>query len=169
MREQVKEMLANGIIEAASSHTSPSVLVHKKDGKYRLCVDFRRLNSDTEDSPQPILLIDEMLKELGVAGMSKTLAIKNIYWQILLTERSKPLTAFVTSDRGQYQYNVAAFRLENAGRNRNHFVGQEVLAGYQPKFVANFQDAMCILSPTWQQHLVHLALVLERLAIYGET
>jgi hypothetical protein len=80
IQEQIKDMLASGIIEASSSpYSSPVVMVSKKDGKYRFCVDFRRLNSIIEDSAQPLPMIHEVLKDLGVATVFSTLDLRSGY------------------------------------------------------------------------------------------
>lgn len=139
-------MRANGIIEAVSPpYSSPIVLVNKKDGTFRFCVDFRRLNSVTVDSAQPQPVAHELLKAIGDARvLTSTIDLRQFYWQIPLTERAKPYTVFVTPDGGQYVFTVAAFGLENAGRKCSHFVSQEVLAGLQRKFCINFRDDICV-------------------------
>jgi hypothetical protein len=71
-------MLASGIIETSSSpYSSPIVMAPKKDGKFRFCVDFRRLNSITEDSAQPLPVIQEVLKDLGEATVFFTLDLRS--------------------------------------------------------------------------------------------
>jgi hypothetical protein len=68
IQEQVKEMLASGIIEASiSPYSSPMAMAPKKDGKFCFCVDFRRLNGIIEDSDQPLPVIHEVLNYLGKA------------------------------------------------------------------------------------------------------
>jgi hypothetical protein len=79
-------------------------MASKKDGKYRFCVDFQRLNSITEDSAQPLPVIHEILKNRGEATVFSTLDLWGGYWQIPLTERAKKYTAFVTPDGGQYAF-----------------------------------------------------------------
>jgi hypothetical protein len=66
IQQQVTEMLVDVIVEATSSpYSSSIVMVAKKDGPYRFCVDYRRLNSITEDSAQPLAVMHEVLKDLG--------------------------------------------------------------------------------------------------------
>jgi hypothetical protein len=80
LQQQVTLMLADGIIEATSSpYSTPIVMVTKKDDRYRFCVDYRRLNSITEDSAQPQPVIHEVLKDLGNATIFSTLDLRSGY------------------------------------------------------------------------------------------
>jgi hypothetical protein len=170
IQQQVTEMLADGIIEATTSpYSSPIVMVAKKDGRYRFCVDYRRLNSITEDSAQPLPVIQEVLKDLGNATIFSTLDLCSGYWQIPLTERAKRYTAFVTPDCGQYAFRVTPFGLKGAGRTCTQLIGQEMLAGLMRECCMHYLDDVCFYSRSWPEHLVHLAKVFERLSTYGLT
>jgi hypothetical protein len=80
IQQQLTEVLAYGIIEATSSpYSSPIVMVAKKDGRYRFCVDYQRLNRITEDSAQPLPVIHEVFKDLGNATMFSTLDLRSGY------------------------------------------------------------------------------------------
>lgn len=168
IQRQVREMLALGVIEARSSpYSSPIVMPEKKDGSWRFCTDFRRLNSVTVPSAQPQPVIHHLIKDIGDKEYFSTIDIRRCYWQIPLTKRSQNYTAFCTPDGGQYVYTRAAFGLVNAGRTCNHLINQEVLAGYVHDFCLSYADDIVIFSNTWEDHLTHVALVLERLQIYG--
>lgn len=161
-------MLANGVIVAESSpYSSPIVMSGVKDGSFRLCMDFRRLNSVTVDAGQPQPVMHEMLKELGDAEIFSTIDLLKCYWKIPLTKRARELTAFTTSNGGQYVFNGTPFGLVNAGRTCSHFINQEVLAGLVHVTCLNYQDDIVIFSRTWAEHLTQIAIVLERLQIYG--
>jgi hypothetical protein len=129
----------------------------KKDGKYRFCVDFRRLNSITEDSAQPLLVIDEVLQDLGEATVFSMLDLRSGYWQIPLTERVKKYTAFVTPDGGQYAFKVTPLGLQGVGRTCTQLVGQEVLAGLMRECCIHYLDDICVYSRSWTEHIHHLA------------
>ena len=117
IEKQVQEMLSAGIIEqCASSYSSPVVLAKKKDGKFRFCVDYRRLNSITEDVAQPIPRIMDAIKDLGIAKIFTTIDLKSGYWQIPMYETAKRYTAFSTPSGGTYQFNVMPFGLKGAPR-----------------------------------------------------
>jgi hypothetical protein len=168
IQEQIKEMLASGVIESSSSpYSSPIVMALKKDGEFRFCVDFRHLNGIMEDSAQPLPVIHEVLKDLGEAPIFSTLDLRSGYWQIPLTDRAKKYTAFVTPDGGQYAFKLTPFRLQGAGRMCTQLVGQKVLASLMRKCCMHYLDDICVYSKNWTEHLQHLALVFERLSTYG--
>ncbi|KAL7291774.1 hypothetical protein TKK_0014559 [Trichogramma kaykai] len=168
--QQVKGMLDQGIIETCvSPYSSPIVLAKKKDGTWRFCIDYRRLNSLTEDSAQPIPRISDTLKELGDSKVFSTLDLKSGYWQVPLAQRSKPLTAFSTPSGGTYQFNVMPFGLKGAPGTFQRLMAQEVLTGYLGKFCICYLDDIIIHSKTYEEHLHHLSLVLERLSIHNLT
>ena len=170
IREQVKEMLADGLIEHSSSaYSSPIVMHGKKDGCYRFCNDFRRLNALTKSRAQVLPIIQEVIKDIGSAKVFSTLDLKSGYWQIRLTDRAKPFTAFTTPDGGLYQWRVMSFGLKNAPGCFNDFISQEVLSGFVDRFVKSYLDDFIIYSDSWEEHLMHLSLVFERLRVYGLT
>eukprot|EP00731_Ephydatia_muelleri_P003022 Em0001g3022a len=85
VRQEIEEMLEEGIVEHSNSEwSSPIVLVGKKDGSLRLCVDYRRLNSLSEADAYPMPRIDEMLDQLGTARFISTLDLTRGYWQRLM-------------------------------------------------------------------------------------
>ncbi|KAK9679865.1 Reverse transcriptase (RNA-dependent DNA polymerase) [Popillia japonica] len=113
--EQVERMLAANVIRPShSSYSSPVVIVPKKNGEPRFCVDFRRLNDRTHDEASPLPPIHEALRDLGAASVFSTLDLRNGYWQVELDEKSKPLTAFTTPDGAAYEFQVMPFGLKGA-------------------------------------------------------
>lgn len=114
VREMIDEMLeANIIRESASEYASPIILVRKKDGKSRLCVDYRMLNSITVKERYPMPIIEDEIARLNGQACFITLDLASGYYQVPISEQSKPLTAFVTPD-GQYEFNRMPFGLANA-------------------------------------------------------
>ena len=104
----LQDMLANDVIEECTSPwASPIVLATKKDGSTRFCVDYRRLNSVTEDTTYPFPRIEETLDSLGNSQWFSTLDLASGYWQVELAEDAKPKSAFVTH-RGLHQVKVIA-------------------------------------------------------------
>jgi transposase InsO family protein len=166
--EQVEQMLADGIIEPATSeYASPIVIVKKKDGRPRFCVDYRRLNTITKDEAASLPIIQETLRDLGQAKVFTSLDLKSGYWQVPLSEESKQYTAFSTPDGGLYQFRVMPFGLKGAPSTFQRLMCQEVLPGHLRKFAMVYLDDIIIYSQSHEEHLKHLRLVLERLQIHG--
>ena len=88
--QQVEEMLARGLIRLSNSPwSSPIVLAPKKDGDYRFCVDFRRLNAVTRKDAYPMPRVDEIFDKLGGARYFSTLDLASGYWQVRTGERTR--------------------------------------------------------------------------------
>ena len=99
-------MLNQDIIEPSESPwASPVVLVRKKDGSLRYCIDYRKLNSVTVKDSYPLPRIDESLDALGGSRYFSTLDLASGYWQIELDEDAKQKSAFCTTS-GLYQFKV---------------------------------------------------------------
>ena len=110
----VDEMLAGKIISrSASGWSSPVVIVKKKDGTSRFCIDYRKLNLITKKDNYPIPLIEETLDSLSGCSYFTTFDLASGYWQMALDEKSKEKTSFVTSS-GQYKFERLPFSVANA-------------------------------------------------------
>ncbi|KAM7287740.1 retrovirus-related Pol polyprotein from transposon 17.6 [Ixodes scapularis] len=111
IQEQVQEMLNDDIIQPSSSPwASPVVLVKKKDGTLRFCVDYRQLNAVTKKDVYPLPRIDDTLDRLRHSRYFSSMDLKSGYWQIEVDERDREKTAFVTPD-GLYEFKVMPFGL----------------------------------------------------------
>ncbi|GBM55009.1 Retrovirus-related Pol polyprotein from transposon 412 [Araneus ventricosus] len=100
----VKEMVDNGIIEESSGpRASPIVLVKKKDGSTRFCVDYRKLNEITIKDSYPLPRIDDTLDCLNGSQWFSTLDLKSGYWQVEIQPEDKEKTAFTTG-QGLWQF-----------------------------------------------------------------
>lgn len=114
LNKEITEMLDQGIISPSTSPwSSPMILVRKKDGSYRPCADFRKINSATQPDRYPMPNLQETLQSLGKAKYFATMDLFQGFWQIEVDEASKPITAFTTPS-GHYEFNVLPFGLRNA-------------------------------------------------------
>lgn len=114
VRNMVEDLIQNDIVqESNSNYASPILLVKKKNGELRLCVDYRALNSKTVKDKYPLPLIDDQLSNLSGNKFFITLDLASGYYQIPMGDQSRHLTAFVTPD-GHYEFKRMPFGLANA-------------------------------------------------------
>ena len=160
--QMVKEMEERGIVQPSSSPwASPVVLVPKKDGSLRFCVDFRRLNSITTKDVYPLPRVDDILDTLGNARYFTTLDLASGYWQVPLDDDARPKTAF-TTHQGLYEFVRMPFGLCNAPATFQRTM-QSVLAGLEWRDCFVYIDDILIASATFEEHLQHLEQVFDRL------
>jgi len=113
--EQVDDLLRQEVIESAASlWASNLVLVRKKDGSYRCCVDYRQLNSVTRKDAYPLPRIDSCLDAMASAQWFSTFDLRSSYHQVQVDEREADKTAFICP-RGMYRFRAMPFGLCNAG------------------------------------------------------
>ncbi|GFX07415.1 hypothetical protein TNCV_5091301 [Trichonephila clavipes] len=97
IHEEVQKMLDEGIVQPSESPwSSPVVLVRKKDGSWRFCVDYRKLNSVTKKDVYPLPRIDDTLDCLKGAKFFSSMDLRSGYWQIEIDEADREKTAFIT-------------------------------------------------------------------------
>lgn len=161
--EQIQEMLSQGVITPSTSeYNSPIVIVKKKDGRDRFCVDFRKLNDATESEAAVLPVIQETLADMGNASIFSTIDLKSGYWQVPLNVESRKYTAFTAPDGSSFEFRVMPFGLKNAPATFQKLMTR-VLAGYLHLFTAVYLDDIIIYSKNMEEHLYHLRLVFERL------
>ena len=166
IEENVADMLQRNIIRpSASPWSSPVVLVRKKDGSVRFCVDYRALNKITRKDVYPMPRIDDALDSLQGAEYFSSLDLRSGYWQIPMHEDDKEKTAFSTPD-GLYEFNVMPFGLCNAPATFERMI-DTVLRGLKWKTCLCYLDDIVIFSSTFHQHLQRLDEVLTCLANAG--
>ena len=164
--KQLEAMQRSGVITPSHSPwSSPVVMVRKKDGSHRFCVDYRGLNAITKSDTFPLPRIDDLLDRLGKARYFSTLELASGFWQIRMELSSQEKTAFVTP-HGLYEFRVVPFGLTNAPAVFQRLI-QQVLIGLNPTegddFVTAYIDDILIFSPTLCDHLQHLRRVIDRL------
>ena len=160
---QVQQMLSSNVIRPSnSSWASPVVMVRKKDGSLRFCVDFRQLNAATVKDAHPLPRIDDLLDALHGAKWFSTLDLKSGYWQVPITEQDKAKTAFRTSSGQLFEFNQVPFGLCNAPATFSRLMDC-VLAGLHWETCLFYLDDIIVFSSTWEEHLAQLREVFERL------
>ncbi|XP_025163159.1 uncharacterized protein LOC105186048 [Harpegnathos saltator] len=154
--EEVTKIEAEGVIEPSSSAwSSPVVLVRKKDGGYRFCIDFRKVNEVTERDAYPLPQISATLDRLRGARYLSSLDLKNGYWQVPLTKDSKPIIAFTVPGRGLRQFTVLPFGLHSAPATFQRLVDTVLGADLEPHVLV-YLDDIIVLSTTLDEHMKHL-------------
>jgi len=162
VEEHVKDMLDKNVIEPSRSPwASPIVLVPKKDGTIRFCVDYRKLNAVTVKDSYTLPRIDDALASLNGNKYFTSLDLNAGYWQIPMDENDKEKTAFIT-DSGLYHFNVLSFGLTNAPATFQRYM-DAVLAGLKWNSLLVYIDDILIYSQTFADHLQDVRNVLDRL------
>ena len=166
INEEVQRMLDNKLIkESSSPWASPVVLVTKKNGKKRFCVDYRKLNAVTKKDQYPLPRIDEMLDSLAGATYFSTLDLMSGYWQVKVHPEDREKTAFITR-YGTYEFNVMPFGLCNAPATFQRLMNK-VYKGIAYKYVVVYLDDTNVFSRTFDDHIKHLREVFTRIREAG--
>lgn len=162
MQRTVNDLANQGVIEKSDSPWSSAVvLVKKKDGTQRFCVDYRALNDVTVKDSYPLPRIDDTLDALVGARWFSTLDLKSGYHQVEMAEEDKPKTAF-SFGQGLWQFNVMPFGLCNAPGCFERLM-ERVLDGLQWRTALIYLDDVIVYGGTFEEELGRLEEVLQRL------
>ena len=167
VQRELEEMKVHKIIEPANSDwAAPMVLVKKKDGTLRLCVDYRRLNTTTQADAYPMPRIEDMIDQLGKAKYLTTLDLTKGYWQVPVAKRDRPKTVF-TTPFGLFQFLRMPFGLTGVLATFQRMI-DHLLQGLG-EFTGAYLDDVVVFSVTWEEHMQHVEAVLTRLREAGLT
>ena len=164
IRSQVNDLLDAGIVRRSKSPwSSPVILVKKKNGSHRLCINYIPLNQVTITEKWPLPRIDEICERISNSFIFDTYDLKDGYYQVEMEEKSIEMTAFSTSE-GHYEFVRMPFGLKNAATDfaRN----MHIILGDLP-FVETYLDDTIVHSKNVEEHLDHQKQVLERLENSG--
>lgn len=168
MFEEVDRMLKLGVIEESESPWNSPVVLVRKPGKNRLCLDSRRLNNVTKKMAYGLPNINGLLSRLSDTYFISCIDLKDAFWQIELEEASREKTAFTVPGRPQYQFRVMPFGLCNAAQRLCQLMDKVFPVNLQCK-VFVYLDDLLVVSSTFDEHLSLLAEVAKKLRVAGLT
>lgn len=163
VREHLNEMLTSGAIRPSESpYSSNVVLVRKKDGTIRFCVDFRKLNNRTVKDAYAIPRVEDTLHLLAGAKYFSKLDLRSGYWQVEVNEEDKDKTAFQVGTMGFYEFNRMPFGLCNAPATFQRLM-EKCMGDMNLRDCLIYLDDIIIFSTDFDQQLERLEAVFQRL------
>ena len=166
VKEHIKGLLAQNVIrESYSPYAAPVVLVRKKDGSLRLCVDYRRLNAKTVPDAYPLPRIQESLDSLVGAEYFSTLDLASGYHQIAMAPEDQHKTAFSTPF-GLFEYTRMPMGLISAPATFQRLM-QATMSDFLFQFLLVYLDDLLVYSRTFDEHIDQLDRLLTRLEETG--
>lgn len=168
VKMHIEQQLAAGIIRRSHSpFTSNVVLVRKKNGQLRICIDYRHLNSKTKKDNYALPRIDEILDSLAGNAWFSVLDMKSGYYQIPIAEEHKERTAFTVGSLGFFEHNRMAMGLVNAPATYQRLM-EECLGDFLHRICFIYlDDAIVFSGDNFDEHVDRLRMVFQRLQDCG--
>lgn len=174
LNEEIDKMLEIGVIRPSKSPwSSPVVMVTKKDGSVRFCVDSRKLNSVTVRDSYPLPRIQDILDNLRGARYLTSLDFRSAFWQIPLADKAScEKTAFIVPQRGLFEFTRMPFGLTNAASEMQRLT--DLIVNFEftsdsDNFVFGYVDDLILVSKDFESHLRLIRKVRDRLLEAGLT
>lgn len=160
---EILKLEKQGLVEKSNSLWSSQLeLVKKKDGSWRVCVDYRRRNAITVKDAYPIPRIEDDLDALAGSKWFTTLDLNMAYHQVPMAKQDKKKTAFATPRGGLFQYTVMPFGLCNAPATSQRII-EKTLSGIQWKIAVLFLDDIMVFGKNFEEHISNFEKVFDRL------
>ncbi|GJZ48041.1 putative reverse transcriptase domain-containing protein [Tanacetum coccineum] len=160
LSNQLQELRDRGLIQPSTSPWgAPILFIKKKDGSFRMCIDYRELNKLTVKNRYPLPRIDDLFDQLQGSSVYSKIDLRSGYHQLRVKDEDIPKTTFITR-YGHYKFQVMPFGLTNAPAVFIDLMNR-VCKPYLDKFVIVFIDDILIYSRNKEEHEDHLRIILE--------
>jgi len=167
VNEVIQKWLREGIIRPSmSEYASPVVIIRKKNGNIRLCVDYRKLNKKIFKDRYPLPLIEEQLDKLQGSKIFSTIDLKDGFFHVPIEEKSCKYTAFIVPD-GHYEFLKTPFGLCNSPAVFQRFINAVFRELIAKRIVLTYLDDLIVLSCTEKEGLNNLRIVLNKASDHG--
>ncbi|GFT57477.1 hypothetical protein TNCV_4515621 [Trichonephila clavipes] len=159
--KQIDEWIQNGVIEPCSSaYASQVLVVRKKDGSPRVCIDFRKLNRVLVKDHYPLPLIENILDKLQDTRVFSTIDLRNGFFHVPVNKQSRPYTSFVTQN-GQFQFLKMPFGLSTCPSTFHRFINTVFRDLVVQGIVLPYMDDILILAKNESEAIERLKKVLQ--------
>ena len=167
VRQHIQEMLDGGAIQPSQSPwCNAVVLVRKRDGLLRFCIEFHRLNAQTKKDAYPLPRMQETMESMVGALHFSCMDLKSGFWKVKMAEESRQYTAFTVGSMGVYEFLCMPYGLCNAPAMFQCLM-QNCLGELNLTYALIYLDDVIVYSKTEEEHLVRLCAVLERFMEHG--
>ena len=167
VREHIQEMLDGGVIcPSQFPWCNAVVLVRKKDGGLRFCIDFRRLNSWTKKDAYPLPRMQETMESMVGTHFFSTMDLKSGFWQVKMAKDSQQYTAFMVGSMGVYEFPRMPYGLCNALATFQRLM-QNCLGEWNLTYALIYLDDVIVFSRTEEEHLHCLWVIFARFLEHG--